>query len=75
MPARTRTQRWFRRRPVVAGLLMVPVVLGAGALADPVADALDLPRAVWLVLLAIFLVTGFALSRVLTGLLMGPDAE
>lgn len=73
MPAPSRTQAWFRRRPVVAGLLMVPVVLGAGALAGPVADALDLPRALWLVLLAVFLLAGLAFSRVLTGLLMGPD--
>ena len=72
---RTRTRTWFRQHPVATGLLTVPVVLGAGALAGPVADALDLPTALWLVLLALFLVGGFALSRVLTGLLMGPDVE
>ncbi|MEV5003088.1 hypothetical protein [Nocardioides sp. LML1-1-1.1] len=75
MAAPTRTQHWFRQRPVVAGRLMVPVVLGAGGLAAPVADALDLPWALWMVLLALFLVAGVALSRLLVGLLMGPDVE
>ncbi len=69
----SRTQLWFRQRPVVAGLLMVPVVMGVGSLAAPVGDALGLPWALWLVLLAAFLVAGLALSRVLTGLLMGRD--
>ncbi|NGZ99933.1 hypothetical protein G5V59_05895 [Nocardioides sp. W3-2-3] len=73
MPSPTRTQAWFREHPIVAGLLMVPVVLAVAGLGGLVGDALDLPGLARLALLAGFLVLGLALSRRVTGLMMGPD--
>ncbi len=73
VPVPTPTQLWFRQRPVVAGLMMVPVTMTIGALAAPVGRALGLPWALWLVLLVALLGVGFAVSRVLTGVLMGRD--
>lgn len=73
MPAPTSAQLWFRQHPAVAGLLVVPVTMAFGALAAPVGRALGLPWALWLVLLVALLGVGFAVSRVLTGVLMGRD--
>lgn len=75
MTGPTPAQRWFRQRPVVAGLLMVAVVLAVGGLAAPIADGLGLPWAASLVLLPVLLVAGFALSRVLIGVLMGREGD
>lgn len=73
MTGPTRTQQWFRRHPIVAGLLLVPGVLVVAALGVVVGGALDLPGVVRLVLVAAFLLLGLAISRRVTGLMMGPD--